>query len=141
MKKRIAIISLLLLLLLSAVAVAQRPMDEQAKLRFAATQHEIISILIEEGEFDRVLPEFRKIVNLGLQDERLVVQEVGVVTNGLMVLDAFSTAHQIIDEFLPLAKERENQFTLLMIKGKVFKQEGRLKDAVKMYRQAQELND
>ena len=42
------------------------------KLEYAATQYEIVSILIEQGKYEAVIPEFRRILKLGLEDETLV---------------------------------------------------------------------
>jgi tetratricopeptide (TPR) repeat protein len=114
---------------------------ETSKLRFAATQHEIISILLKEGQVDRILPEFEQILSLDLGDEKLVVQEAWLVVNGLLELGNFELSLSVIDIALPQIEEKENEFTLLMLKGKVFKQAGRLREAISVYRKAQQLQN
>jgi tetratricopeptide (TPR) repeat protein len=123
--------------------VGQEVLSEDSDLRFAATQHEIISILIREGEYDRVLPEFEKILSLDLSGpkEELLVKEVWLVANSLMTAEQYSVGHQVIDKALRKVSSDESRFTLLMLKGKLYKQEGRLQDAVRVYRQAQNVQD
>ena len=123
--------------------VGQEVLSEDSDLRFAATQHEIISILIREGEYDRVLPEFEKILSLDLSGpkEELLVKEVWLVANSLMTAEQYSVGQQVIDKALRKVSSDESRFTLLMLKGKLYKQEGRLQDAVRVYRQAQNVQD
>lgn len=124
----------------SGVAVGS---SAEAKLRFAAAQHEIISILIKENQFDRVLPEFRKILGLDLagEQEQLVVKEVWSIVTGLTDAGQYASAHQLLDEALSYATQQDNRFALLMLKGKLFKQEGRLQEALGTYRQAQQIQE
>lgn len=121
----------------------EKPRDEVSKLRFAASQHPIVEILIEEGKYDQVLPEFRKILKLGLkgENEKLVVQSTWWLVERLRQKGQYSIAHQMLNETLNRSQERENKFSLLMLKGKLFKDEGRLQEAVQVYRKAQELKD
>ena len=69
--KRIIGLSALFLLLCIAPLFSQSTpaprSGDEAKLRFAATQHEIISILIEENQFSAVPLEFEKILDLNLR--------------------------------------------------------------------------
>ena len=53
-------------------AALQSEAKIQSKLEYAATQYEIVSILIEQGKYEAVIPEFRRILKLGLEDETLV---------------------------------------------------------------------
>ena len=72
--KRIALL-LLCLGSLNPVVSGQADAEIQTKLEYAGAEHEIISIFIEEGKYAAILPEFRKILELGLtgKDETLVV--------------------------------------------------------------------
>ena len=112
---------------------------EESKLRFAATQHEIISIMLQEKDYAGALSEFRRILGLGLEQEMLVVQEAWLVVNRLMASRQYSFALQVIDDTLEEIETPKNRFTLLMLKGKVYKEEGRLSEAVRVYREAQKL--
>ena len=139
--------SLLVLLLLFcgvfAASATQPGTSAEAKLRFAAAQHEIIAILINDKQFDRVLPEFKKILELGFagEQEQLVVKEVWSVVTALTDAAQYASAHQVLDEALSYARQQDNRFALLMLKGKIYKQEGRLREALGTYRQAQQLQE
>jgi hypothetical protein len=120
---------------------ADRSEENKDKLRFAASQHEIISILIDEADFDGIIPEFDKILELGFtgDDERLVVKEALIISDRLMRLGQFPVAHEIIDETLEVTHQRDNQFSLLMMKGKIFKEQGQIRRALRAYKQAQRI--
>ena len=145
MKKVVCILALLLLLVTGQVAAqtATTRSSEDARLRYAAAQHEIITILINEGQYDRVPAEFQKILDLrfGGAQEELVVKETWAIVNGLMAKRQFEPAHRVVDEALRYAVQSESRFALIMLKGKIYKQEGRLKDALNAYRQAQQLQE
>lgn len=133
-------IALIFLLAMGPVLLAEPGTEtREGALRFAATQHEIIAILIEEGQFDRVLPEFQKILDLGFTGEleQLVVKEVWVVVNELSGANQFELGHQVVSSALRQLSEDESRFQLLMLKGKLYKQQGLVQEAVRTYRQAQ----
>lgn len=141
---------LLVLTILAGVAPAQvangqipATADLETRLRFAATQHEIISILLQEQEFELVRQEFEKILALRFNEEheRLVVQEAWIVTQQLLQADQFDLAYEIIDATLGQVRSSENQFTLLMLKGKVLRDEGRLQEALSVYQEARQLQN
>ena len=141
------ILSLILLLLISAGLTLGSPNvsvvadGEEAKLRYASAQHEIISILLQEQDYDAVLSELEKILNLNLRgdSEKLVIQEIWLIAEQLIAARRFDLAHQIIDTASPKILNRGNQFTLQMLKGKIYKEQGLLKKAIELYRSAQEL--
>ena len=113
--------------------------SEEAKLRYASAQHEIISILLQEGDFDAILSEFEKILALNLRDEneKLVVQEVWIISDKLVPAGQFDLAHKLIDSTFPKIADPGNRFTLQMLKGKIYKEQGLLKEAIELYRSAQ----
>lgn len=142
MSRKVLFIALLVWLVWSPAASASPAVGPgDAELRFAATQHEIIAILIEEEEFDRVVPEFQKILDLGFsgEQERLVVKEAWVVANGLLAAQRYDLAHQVVDSALNRLQSEESEFQLLMLKGKLYKQQGMVQEAVRTYRQAQRI--
>lgn len=113
------------------------------KLNFAATQHEIIQILLTEGRYDQVLVEFQKILDLNFtgEGERLVIQEAWQIIERLLQVQQYALAHQIVDATLARTEGKENRFSLLMFKGKILKDEGRLSEALEVYREAQRLQE
>lgn len=152
-------VSFLLILLLSfslagTSLLAQKPVEQtrgeqvrlesdklSPKLNFAASQHEIIGILIDQGYFDEIPAEFEKILQLGLKgpEEALVVQSAWQIVDRLREARQFGLAHQIVDETLEQTQAPENRFSLLMMRAKVFQDQKLLKQAVQAYKAAQEL--
>jgi hypothetical protein len=114
---------------------------EDAKLQYASAQHEIISILLQEQRFDAILPELEKMLALNLkgEHEKLMVQSIWVIVDQLVAAGQFSLSHKVIDSALPTVSGPGNEFTLLMLKGKIYKEQGMLKEAIELYRAAQEI--
>ncbi len=142
MRKMVGSIPLLFLLVGAGLA-AGTEQREEAKLRFAAAQHEIVAILIKEEQFDRVFPEFSRILELGFEGpaEELVVKATWSVVSGLTEAARFDVAHRVIDGALRHTAEPDSEFGLLMLKGKVYGQEGRIREALQTYRLAQRLQE
>ena len=139
-----------MLLSLSVPAVGGAPQgisnsdDLESKLRFAAGQHEIIGILLEQGSFSEILIEYRKILELELRDENEVpvVKEAWYLVERLRQSEQYSLAHAIVDESLEWGlQNRESRFYLLIMRGKIFHDEGRTEEAIEAYREAQEFQD
>ena len=117
--------------------------DLESKLRFAAGQHEIIGILLEQGSFSEILFEYRKILELELRDENEVpvVKEAWYLVERLRQSEQYSLAHAIVAESLEWLQNRESAFYLLIMRGKIFHDEGRTEAAIDAYRKAQEFQD
>ncbi len=113
--------------------------DLEAQLRFAASQHEIIKILLDEDRYADVLPEFSKILDLDLtgEDEKPVVQEAWLIGERMREMGEYDLAHEIVDGALDELEAFESQFYLLMLKGKIFQDEGLTEEALEAYREAQ----
>ena len=146
MKKSLCTVLLLLLstgLVLGSPNVSVVTDSEDAKLRFASAQHEIISILLQEQRYDAVMPELKKLLALNLKgvNERLLVQSIWLFADQLVAAGQFALAHEAIDSALSKVAEDGNKFTLLMLKGKIYKEQGMLKEALDLYRSAQELQN
>lgn len=115
--------------------------DDVSKLRFAAGQHEIIAILLQQGRYNQALVEYQKILQLeiGSENEKALVQEGWLVAEQLRQAGQWEMAHKVIDLTLPRLKLAESKFPLLMAKGKVYKDQGLPAKAIEVYRQAQAL--
>lgn len=155
--KRLVSFFLILLLSLSLAGtsmLAQKPVEQtrgeqvrlesdklSPKLNFAASQHEIIGILIDQGYFDAIPEEFEKILQLGLTgpEEELVVRSAWQIVDRLRDARQFGLAHQVVDETLKRTRANENRFSLLMMRAKIFQDQKLLKQAVQAYKEAQEL--
>ncbi len=114
-----------------------------SKLQYAASQHEIISILIEEQDWSQAVAEFFKILDLDLDvtSEVSLVEEAWQITEQLLEAKQYDYSHQIIDSTLERCKLPDNRFTMLILKGKVLKQEGKIKAALDAFREAQALQE
>ena len=118
------------------------PQGQDAALRMAASQHLLITLLLDEGDYDSVPGEFDKILELDLQgpQERLVTQAAWNIVESLREARRFSLAHEIVDRTLERAVEAENQFSLLMLRAKVFQDQRLLRQAIDAVREAQALD-
>ena len=117
--------------------------DSRAKLNFAAGQHEIIRVLLEEARFSEVLVEFRKILELDLRgpNEKPVVEEAWVITEQLREADQHELSHQLIDETLDHTQSPDSKFYLFILKGKTFHDQERTREAIEAFRRAQEFKE
>jgi tetratricopeptide (TPR) repeat protein len=117
--------------------------DLEARLRFASSQHEIIKILLDEDRYAEVLPEFWNILDLELtgEDEKPVVQEAWLIGEHMSEVGQYDLAHEIVDGALDELETSESQFYLLMLKGKIFQDEGLTEEALAAYREAQRYKD
>ncbi len=134
-----------LILLLTLAAALHLPLqaqrsDETAKLRIAASQYEIIELLMQKHDYSQILGEYRKILalNLDLENEKPLVQATWVVVDGLRQAGQYGLGTQIIDEALNGVRLSESKFFLMMAKGKVLKDQGKLQEAIEIFRKAQQ---
>jgi tetratricopeptide (TPR) repeat protein len=111
------------------------------KISIAEKQHEIAKLLIKDGQFERVLPEMRKILDLNLQgeDEELVAKSSSFIAYQLAESKQLILAHRLLDETLARMKLGENIAALLKIKAYLFKSEGKLQKAIETLERAVEI--
>ncbi len=133
----------ILLLMLSAVLtlpLQAQPTDQSAKLQIAASQYEIIGLLMQKHDYSQILGEYRKILNLGLslENEKPLVQATWVIVDGLRQAGQYSLATQIVNEALAVVTLSESRFFLMMAKGKILKDQGKVQEAMDMFRKAQQ---
>ena len=121
-------------------AVASDP-AENAKLAAAATHYEIAQLKLESGEYDAVLAEVQKILDLdfSVDNEGVLTLSVLNLTEELLNADQHGLARQAVDASLKAVGQQENRFMLLMFKARVFRDEGKVDDALETYRSAQKL--
>ncbi len=114
---------------------------ENAKLAAAATHYEIAQLKLEAGEYDAVLAEIQKILDLDFSAENEGVLTLSVLnlTEELLNADQHGLARQAVDASLKAVDQQENRFMLLMFKARVFRDEGKVDDALETYRSAQEM--
>jgi tetratricopeptide (TPR) repeat protein len=116
------------------------PQLDQAMLS-ANVQHEIVKGLVEQGHFDQVLPEMRKLFALNLPDseEHRIAESAAIIAKLLVDRRQFALAHQVLDEAFTRMNRNADKANVLKIKAKVFAVEGKLDQAVETYKRALEL--
>ena len=124
-------------------ASAGPPGDQEVKqmLSIAESQHEIIKLVIKQGQYQRVLPEMKKILELNLPEkyEEAVAQSASLVAGMLVERQQFGIAHEVLNEALKRARRNENKAALLKLEGYVYKSEGNLEKAVESLEKAVQL--
>jgi tetratricopeptide (TPR) repeat protein len=130
-----------------AWAVPQGPVADGVQLTLdqmlsiAEKQHEIARLLIKEGQYDRVLPEMRKILDLNLQGdyEQLVAKSASLIAHLLTENRQYALAHELLDETLARMQLSMNAASLLKIKAYIYKSEGKLPKAIETLERAVEI--
>ncbi len=114
---------------------------ENAKLAAAATHYEIAQLKLESGEYDAVLAEIQEILDLDFsaENEGVLTLSVLKLSEELLNTDEHVLARQAVDASLKVVDQQENQFMLLMFKARVFRDEGKIDEALETYRTAQKL--
>jgi len=109
-----------------------------ALLSIAESQYEIVKLTIKQGNYDRVLPEMRKIYELNLpqQYEQAVAESASLVAHLLVENKQFGLAHDLLNEALQRMKDDRNKASLLKIQAFVYKSEGKLQEALQTLEQA-----
>jgi tetratricopeptide (TPR) repeat protein len=126
----------------SAPAFAQNvQLSIDQKISIAENQHEIAKLLIKEGQYDRVLPEMRKILDLNLQGEfeELVAKSSSFIAYQLAENKQVALGHELLDETLARMKQGANIASLLKVKAYLYKLEGKLQKAVETLERAVEI--
>ena len=115
---------------------------ENAKLVTAATHYEIVQLNLESGEYETVVSEIQKILNLdfSVENEGVLTLSVLNLTEELLNADQYDLALQAVDASLNTVDLQENRFMLLMFKARVYRDEGKTDEALETYRDAQKLS-
>ncbi len=122
-----------------AQAPAQQEQDPvEVLLSIAESQYEIVKLVIKQGNYERVLPEMRKIyeLNLPVRYEQAVAESTSLVAHLLVESKQFGLAHDVLKEALPRMKDGRNEASLLKIQAYVFKSEGKLQEALETLERA-----
>ena len=112
------------------------------KLKIASMQHDLILLLLESNDFDRVEPEWRKVLDLGLGEkyENAIAQSLLTICYKLSQANQLSLALNLIDEsFGAVAFSDKSAADILRLKAYLYKEAGDLDSAIETLRQASEL--
>jgi tetratricopeptide (TPR) repeat protein len=101
----------------------------------AEAQHEIVLLLIERKEFDKVPGAAREIFHLGFPEaqEHRLVKEAEILTNALLHHNQTRIAHQVLDDALLSVKTRGAKAKLHREKAYVYKKEGNTDEAMRQF--------
>ncbi len=121
----------LLLPLLTLVSVQQKPDWEEIR-HIAEAQHEILLLLIEKKEFEKIPKVAGEIFRLPFppDQEHLVVKEVEILTDALLHHNQLGLAHRILDDALKCLKTSRSRAQIHREKAYVFKKEGKNDEAM-----------
>lgn len=116
--------------------------DTLNKLKIASLQHDLILLLIESNDFDRVELEWRKVLDLGLSEkyESAIAQSLLMIGYKLSEANQLSLAQSIMDESLStVAFSNKSAADIFRLKAYVYKEAGDLDSAIDALRKASEL--
>ena len=128
----------------AVATAAQEGSDSETvrKLKIASMQHDLILLLLENKDFEKVESEWRKVLDLELSEkyEGAVAQSLLTISYKLSEAGALSVALAILDESLSIVPfSNRSRTDLLKLKAYIYKEAGDLDAAIDTLRQASEL--
>jgi len=120
------------LLFVPAFLVAPQNSNWDEVRQIAESQHEIVMLLIEKGQYDKVPKAAREIFQLRFpeSEEPRMVKEAQVLTNALLHHNQTAIAHQVLDSALTAVKSANAKSRLHREKAYVYKKEGKTDEAM-----------
>ena len=112
------------------------------KLKIASMQHDLILLLIDRNDLDRVQLEWRKVLDLQLSEkyEDAIAQSLLMICYRLSQANQLPLAHSLMDEsFAAVAFSNRSAADILRLKAYLYKEAGDLDSAIDTLRQASEL--
>lgn len=135
---------LVLIVLISGLQTKATESEEWERIRsMAETQHEIVMLLIKNGEYTKVPEASKKIFSLKFppEQEHLLVDEGHILTDALMRLNQFDLAHQILDQAIEAAKLDSSKARLYKEKAYLLKKQGKDDEAMGLFEKALKLEE
>lgn len=110
----------------------------EEKLRLAASQHEIVKVLIEDSRFDEAETAYQELLSLGFSgpQEKLLAQSAWKIVEKLRSAGQHDIAHRIVSNSFNALEKLETRHTLLMLRAKLYQEQGNLSRALETLRQA-----
>ena len=153
MRKNFSVVMILLCVVLSLGPLAlsqdlreneqaqEQTTSVESALRTAASQYEIIGVLLAEERYAETVAEFAVIVNLRLEGNQEVLVARAAWDFAVILREAgeYTVAHEFIDQALEVAVGAESRYSLLMMRGKIYKDQKNYSMAIKALREAQQL--
>ena len=137
MRSRLA----LLILLLAPQATAFSQNWNQVRSS-AERQHEMVMLLIRNGDFGRVLEASRQIFSLRFpaSQEHLLVQEGRILSEALTHHQQFQLAQGLLDQALRAVRSNPSKIDLYKEKAYLYTKQGRDREAMEFFERAMELD-
>jgi len=132
-----------MLLLLAAVPMGQ-PEDTESpgqatlkQLSIAYSQHEIVQLLIQKGDYEKAIEEYKVILDLKLpgQYEDAVFKEIVIVTKKLYELGQKELAYTALMMGFGRLQTIELKARVLNVKASLLKKDGKLDKAIQTYKE------
>ena len=135
-----------LVALFSALCFAVLPIvgDDLANRRaIAKSQHDLLVLLIEKGEYARVPGALQKILDLRFEgpQEKLVVDEILILSEMLMQRDQGQMCLRLVDMGLRVLRRKSSLARLFKEKGMIYNRLGQSDKAMEMLKRAVALED
>jgi len=113
------------------------------QLSIAETQHEIIQLLIQKGEYDKAITELQVILDLNLPVafEEAIFKEIVIVTKKLYESGQKEHAYEVLELGFNSLKTKDFRARVLNVKAGLLKRDGRLDEAIQTYKQEVELRE
>ena len=131
-------LAVLLCLAIGGSASAEAAADRMA---IAQAQHDMLVLLIDKGEYDKVPAEFQKILDLRFTgaDEQKVVSEVLILSDLLVKKSQAKVSLRLVDMGLGSLKEKDSLVKLYKEKGFLYKTMGQPEKAMEMFEKVKAL--
>ena len=128
--------------ILSASVLIQAQNWEKTR-HLAEVQHEIVMLLIEKGEFEKVPQAATEIFRLNFppDQEHLILVEVEILVDALIHHKQITVAHQVVDSALECKLTAKSKAQLHREKGYLFKQEGKMEEALESFATSKKLKE
>jgi hypothetical protein len=128
--------------ILSAPVFSQAESWEKTR-HLAEVQHEIVMLLIEKGEFEKVPQAATEIfqMNFPQDQEHLILVEVEILVDALIHHKQITVAHQVVDSALKCKITSKSKAQLHREKGYLFKQEGKTEQALESFQMSKKLEE
>jgi len=132
------LLAVLLCLAIGGSASAEAAADRMA---IAQAQHDMLVLLIDKGEYDKVPAEFQKILDLRFTgaDEQKVVSEVLILSDLLVKKSQAKVSLRLVDMGLGSLKEKDSLVKLYKEKGFLYKTMGQPEKAMEMFEKVKAL--
>lgn len=107
----------------------------------AEAQHEIILLLLEKQEFDKIPAAAKKIFDLDFpkDQENKVVKEAQILASALMKHNQIKIAHQVLDSAIESVTTKTALAALHREKAYVYRKEGKDNEAMRSFEKSMDL--